>query len=385
MRMRMKIYADKRYLPERLPHGLMLYPFWGVVSIFDGQYSGVFDHYVESGPKIFDLAPLEESEVAVLPFQWEQIVPEALAIRYDLEYRGEPAEVARLRIQEALRLAGELAEKAARMGKPVAVFFIDDNETLTVPLHNAYTFRPSLVGSRRGPHEFAIPVWINEDVIESSLGGELPLRQKSHRPVVGFCGNPGPNAVGVRSKLRRHLATIPAASRTAARLGVTLEAQHDSRARALALYALSRSSGLRTNFLMRDGWFNRAFENGVNESLLRQSREEFFDNIINSDYVLCARRTGNYSIRFYETLSCGRIPILVNTDCVLPYEEWIDWKRYCVWVEESELPNIADKVLEFHERLSPSEFEELQRECRRLWVQWLSPHGFFKNFHRHFQ
>jgi hypothetical protein len=69
---------------------------------------------------------------------------------------------------------------------------------------------------------------------------------------------------------------------------------------------------------------------------------------------------------------------------VLPYERWIDWKRYCVWVEEEDLPKIGRKVADFHDRLSPSDFLDLQRACRELWLEWLSPHGFFRNFHRHF-
>ena len=75
--------------------------------------------------------------------------------------------------------------------------------------------------------------------------------------------------------------------------------------------------------------------------------------------------------------------IFVNTDCVLPYDFAIDWKKYCVWVEESELSSIAEKVLDFHSKLSDREFVELQYECRNLWEKWLSPEGFFKNIYRH--
>jgi hypothetical protein len=67
-----------------------------------------------------------------------------------------------------------------------------------------------------------------------------------------------------------------------------------------------------------------------------------------------------------------------------PYEQWIDWKQYCVWIEERDLPRIADIVVDFHERLSPRSFQTLQKACRQLWLDWLSPQGFFSNFHRHF-
>jgi len=49
------------------------------------------------------------------------------------------------------------------------------------------------------------------------------------------------------------------------------------------------------------------------------------------------------SYRLYEALCCGRIPVFIDTDCVLPYDFMIDWKKYFVWVDQSELPLIAEK------------------------------------------
>jgi hypothetical protein len=106
--------------------------------------------------------------------------------------------------------------------------------------------------------------------------------------------------------------------------------------------------------------------------------------MVDSDYVLCTRGGGNFSYRFYETLSCGRIPLFVNTDCSLPFEQHIDWKKYCVWVEEEDLPHLGNIIREFHARLSPQEFQDMQLACRQLWLDWLSPQGFFANFHRYF-
>jgi len=117
---------------------------------------------------------------------------------------------------------------------------------------------------------------------------------------------------------------------------------------------------------------------------MRKQKEEFVANMINSDYILCARGGGNFSFRFYETLSCGRIPLFIDTDCVLPYDFEIDYKNYCVWVDNHELSQ-ADKILyNFHENISEADFISLQCNCRRLWKDYLSPEGFFANFHKHF-
>jgi hypothetical protein len=84
-------------------------------------------------------------------------------------------------------------------------------------------------------------------------------------------------------------------------------------------------------------------------------------------------------------MSLGRIPVFVNTDCVLPYEKFIDWKNLLVWVEEKDLSDIAEKVSMYHKSLSPEQFVERQKELRSIYEEWLSPQGFFKNFCRHFE
>ena len=120
--------------------------------------------------------------------------------------------------------------------------------------------------------------------------------------------------------------------------------------------------------------------------VVSRSQLEFLQNLLESDYILCARGNGNYSFRLYEALACGRIPLFIDTDCVLPFDFAIDWKRFGVWVDQVDDPHlrsVADRVAEFHASISGEEFEELQVACRRLWEEWLSPEAFFANFHRH--
>lgn len=62
----------------------------------------------------------------------------------------------------------------------------------------------------------------------------------------------------------------------------------------------------------------------------------------------------------------------------------IDWKEHCVWVDEPEIRGIGNRVAAFHASLTPGEFADRQRACRRLWETHLSPHGFFAHFHEHF-
>ena len=115
-----------------------------------------------------------------------------------------------------------------------------------------------------------------------------------------------------------------------------------------------------------------------------QSRREFFENIRDTDYTVCVRGGGNFSVRLYETLAMGRIPILVDTDSLLPYADDRRWRECCVYVRQDELPHIAEKVLAFHAALSEEAFLETQRQARRFWEERLSFNGFFTHFPEQF-
>jgi hypothetical protein len=152
--------------------------------------------------------------------------------------------------------------------------------------------------------------------------------------------------------------------------------------RTRALRAVKRDGRLDSNFVLRDGFWAGAIRDSAS---LARARAEYVQNMLESEYVLCARGIGNFSYRLYEALCMGRIPVFVDTDCVLPLEFDVDWRDYCVWVDADDIERIGDSVLEFHESLDAGEFEERQRASRRLWEARLSPAGFFASFRRHFE
>ena len=107
---------------------------------------------------------------------------------------------------------------------------------------------------------------------------------------------------------------------------------------------------------------------------------EFYDNLKNSPYIVCVRGAGNFSIRFYEALAMGRIPVFINTDCSLPLDNTISWKKHVVWVEYKDRHKVAQKVKQFHEALTEDDFIALQNSNRKLWAEQFRLQGFFKSF-----
>ncbi|MBI4507063.1 MAG: exostosin family protein [Chloroflexi bacterium] len=361
----LRIYADRRFVKPGQRHVVMLYPFWGKLPEDPrNPASGRFDRYVAQGRSLFALETLRDADVALLPAPWEDV-------------RGDA---------DARLLAHELAAEARAAGKPVVAFFWSDS-TEPLPLDDALVFRTSLHASRRRPADFAMPAW-SEDLVERYLGGELSLRPKRERPVVGFCGwagAAGPPATAAPLRLSTGQRAGRSFKRRLQVLAAALGIKRRDTTRARVLRLLAGSGLIDTNFIIRDRYLGGPviLKEAADAEMAQRIRLEFVQNMVESDYVLCVRGVGNYSYRLYETLSCGRIPIFVNTDCVLPYDFAVDWKQYCVWVEEHEIVQVAEKVAAFHAGLSEHDFGDLQRACRRFWQERLSPEGFFTAFHQH--
>ena len=340
----LKFFSDKSYLPEKERYIVLLYPFWGLLPEPEGNKdAGRFDEYSRVGSKLFNLSPsLEKADVAVLPFGWRA------KDQWGTDYN---------RYSE---LAYKLAGEAKKHGKRIVISFNSDSDE-AVPLDNSIVLRTSLYRTTRKHNEFAIPGW-SVDFLSRYLGGKLQIRKKNHIPSVGYCGYVDYNPENkIKSLLLHSMKVITGRSQTGARL------------RGLAVRTLMYDKRVNMNFIFRKG-----FSGNGNDSI----RRDYVKNIVESDYALVVRGGGNFSYRLYEVLSCGRIPVFVDTDCVLPFDHIIDWKKYCVWVDSKDIESIGDKIVAFHNNITDGDFEGLQRSIRRLYEEWISPVGFHKNLWR---
>src|SRR3954470_8193337 len=228
----MNIYSDKAFLPEDIPHAPLLYPFWGFRSPYGDSTLGrrSYEHYLEKGTELFELTGLNEAGFAALPFHWEHVVDYVMR----RTAKGLSADTATPEL--ALKRAEEFAALAAGEGKPAVIFFSHDSVE-EVPLDNSVLFRTSLLKSSRRRNEYAMPFWMPDEV-EALFGGELPLREKATRPVIGFCGY-DPVRPDSHPNFKRALSRIPGASRLTYRLRVQLTNNHPFSTRAAALEAVS--------------------------------------------------------------------------------------------------------------------------------------------------
>lgn len=143
------------------------------------------------------------------------------------------------------------------------------------------------------------------------------------------------------------------------------------------LNKIKKSPLITTNFILRDQY--RAGAKNIEDR--ERTTLEFFKNINNSPYTFCLRGAGNFSVRFYETLAMGRIPVVVNTDFRLPLEDVINWDSHCLIVSSK---NVVKELLQFHANINEKDFMKMQISNRNLWLNSLNRVSYFKIFHDFF-
>jgi hypothetical protein len=184
---------------------------------------------------------------------------------------------------------------------------------------NIICLRTSMVSYKRRPQDIAMPLphlsW-EESMPPSSNGS------------VGFCGVPN----------------------------------NISRRRLLGFL---QNQEVETNFIFRDRFWGRIREHSTPTEVERM-RLEYEHNMLNNTFVVCSRGAGNYSIRFYETLRAGRIPILLDTDMVFPLQDEIEYDSIIICEKTPEA-----LLLTLQEWVEHRDLIAIQKECRRIWEEYL--------------
>lgn len=212
-----------------------------------------------------------------------------------------------------------------KCNKKILIFLVTDLvEEFAIP-ENILLLRTSLLKSKKTPREEILP-YIWEGISKSFE----PLMDDD-MPRVGFCGF----------------------------------LSHPSRV--TLLDEIKRSGSIETNFIIRDQfWGGKPHDSQV--------VYEFNENIKNNHFQVCNRGAGNFSMRFYQTLSAGRIPILINTDTLLPFEDRIDWENLIIRGDTHE-----EVIYKIHNLFTSGNIVGRQIKCREVYELFFEPKSYFKN------
>lgn len=261
------------------------------------------------------------------------------------------------------------ADLGERAGKPVVAFSLGDLTDGVVLDPRVHVFRFSLYKHVAGPRDVAVPNLTADDAQDG-----ITLRAKRERPLVSFCGLAAlPTLRGRLKYVVRNLwfemQAIFAPHIRAKKLGIYW--------RRASMRACERSSLVDTRFIVR-----RTFSGNRKTIELDPSRAraEYLDSIINSDFVLASKGDGNYSNRFLEALSLGRIPVVVDTDIMLPLEDIIDYSAIMVRVPMSRVRETPALIRAFYDALSEEEWRARQKLARETFETYLRQDSFLRHF-----
>jgi hypothetical protein len=86
-------------------------------------------------------------------------------------------------------------------------------------------------------------------------------------------------------------------------------------------------------------------------------------------FVLCPRGRGSNSIRFYEALNFGKIPILISDDVKLPLTSKINYSEFSIKIPEKDVSKIENYIDEF---LKTHDIKTASKKARETSVKWFS-------------
>lgn len=98
----------------------------------------------------------------------------------------------------------------------------------------------------------------------------------------------------------------------------------------------------------------------------------YTDTIAASKFVLCPRGIGPASLRLYETIEAGRIPVIISDSWVAPPQ--IDWS-FAVRIPEFEINSIPEKLAAIEH-----EWQDRSAAARQAWESAYAPDQMFNTF-----
>jgi len=198
-------------------------------------------------------------------------------------------------------------------------------------------------------------MWLRQDFKKIV---QLPHSEYTEVPTVGFVG-------------RVPIFDLPAKDGDG-----TVKALHRGfEPRLEALERLNRSDVVCCDFHVRmapegdsAGFFNESHPD------YRRHAPLFRSNMLANQYQVCARGNANWSLRFFETLASGRIPVYIESGGMTP----ADWYYGRLQDRIDEIPfvyvknicNIERDIMKFHGSID--DIGEIQDMCREWYVDYYS-------------
>ncbi len=117
---------------------------------------------------------------------------------------------------------------------------------------------------------------------------------------------------------------------------------------------------------------SKRFHGHQRDSERIERRELFLQSLAESWMAVCPRGTGVNTYRFFETLSMGRIPVLISDDCLLPFEDCIDYDEFILRIPEKDAGRAADIITDWLSDQTTARRLTRCRLARQTWEEYFA-------------
>ncbi|MGB0982318.1 MAG: exostosin domain-containing protein [Winogradskyella sp.] len=279
-----------------------------------------------------------------------------------------------------LNVAITFIKKINALGKVVYTYNAGDNGVNVPKNLNVIIFRNCGDALQKTSQEKIIPFFLTDPLQSIFNQQDFKKRSYHNQPTVGFCGQANASRYNAAKEIIRIIS-----KNVLYYIGVQKELpqkiQSTTFIRAKILKRIENSTGIKSNFIRR-----KQYRAGATTKKQRQvTTLEYYQNMMDSDYIVCIRGAGNFSVRLYETLAMGRIPVFINTNCMLPLDDIINWKEHMVWVDFDEIDKINDLILAHYNKMNTEHLNSLFSKNRIMWQEHLGMLDFFKKSFTHIE
>lgn len=112
-----------------------------------------------------------------------------------------------------------------------------------------------------------------------------------------------------------------------------------------------------------------------------EERKEYQDVLARSRFSLCPRGTGPSTIRFWESLQAGAIPVLLSDAMALPKIKGINWNDCIIQVPEKNISSV-DRIIR---TISPEKEACMRENCLHAYALSCSGENFVRSMRDYFE
>jgi len=126
--------------------------------------------------------------------------------------------------------------------------------------------------------------------------------------------------------------------------------------------------------ILKDSFPPHVFDPGVgwglDKNVPETIRTKYIQLLGNSNFSVCPRGTGISSVRLFESLGMGSIPVIIADGYKPPLANLIPWNEIAIFVSQNQISSIPERIQDF--KLRNPNLHEIRKTMKEIFEQFFS-------------